>query len=347
MDFRVLTLSLLFLWSFLQAGSVRNISFVTDPELGEPFQIHAFDAGEGNRYHATLIRYPWNHEEKPKASILYIHGFNDYFFQKELAEKMDLAGYAFYAIDLHNYGRSLRSGETQGELRSLASYFPELDSAFLKIHSLDKAPLVVIGHSTGGLITTVYAKNRGNGAFLDAIVLNSPFLDMNMGLLMETLVPFIAGVGYAFPDISVSRSVNTSYGESLHKDYRGEWNFSLDLKSLNSIPIDFGWISAIHAGHVLVQRGLKLKTPILVMHSNCSVPDGVKEWREDFAHCDGVLDVEDIKRYGVRLGENVQVKEIQDGLHDLYLSGKAARENAYEATIQFLDSFFPIANQAR
>lgn len=347
MDFRVLTLSLLFLWSFLQAGSVRNISFVTDPELGVPFQVHYFEAGENHQYRATLIRYPWTHEKKPKASILYIHGFNDYFFQWELAQRMDAAGYAFYAIDLHNYGRSLRSGEKLGELRSLASYIPELDSALIKIRSLDMTPLVLMGHSTGGLVSSVYAKSRGNGKFLDAIVLNSPFLDMNMGVVTELFVPFIAGVGLSFPDIQISRTVNTSYGESLHKDYRGEWAYNLDLKSNVSLPVDFGWISAIYAGHALVQRGLGLVSPILVMHSNCSVPPGVKEWREDFTRCDGVLDVEDIDRYGRRLGRNVKMETIQDGLHDLFLSEKAVREKAYDVTIQFLDSIFTNANPSR
>lgn len=339
MKFRIISLLALALWGVLHAGA-PGISFVDDPELGKPFQVHYYDAGEGGRYHATLVRYPWSHREKPKASILYIHGFNDYFFQWELAQTLDAAGYAFYAIDLHNYGRSYRKGEVLGELRSLTSYFPELDSALQKIRTLENTPLVMLGHSTGGLIATVYGAYRDNASALDAIVLNSPFLDMNMSPLVEALVPLIALVGTVKPDIRIDRAENSSYSESLLKTHRGEWEFNQDLKTFTSLPVDFGWSAAIHAGHALVQRGLKLAPPILVLHSDCSVPAGTDKWVEAYSRCDGVLDVRDIRRYGKGLGKNVKMETIEGGLHDLYLSRKPVREHAYRATIRFLDSLF-------
>ena len=38
---------------------------------------------------------------------------------------------------------------------------------------------VLLGHSTGGLIATLYAKEHGDSSLFDGIILNSPFFDFN------------------------------------------------------------------------------------------------------------------------------------------------------------------------
>lgn len=319
--------------------AVSPVPMVEDAHLGSPFVMQSYTAGEKGEFQATLIRYPFS-GSSPKAAILYIHGFNDYFFQKELAQRCDSAGYAFYAIDLHNYGRSLRKGERLGELRDIASYYPELDSALAKIRQIEGAvPQVLMGHSTGGLVASLYAKDRDNGKNIAAIVLNSPFLEMNMAWPVRKLgVPLISLLGGSFPDIPVPRSEDDFYFRSLHVDGVGEWQFSKEWKVPASIPVDFGWCRAIHQGHVQVQEGMALVSPILVMFSNCSAKDD--EWSEEYTRCDGVLDVEHIQEYGAHLGPDVQLQEIQDGLHDLFLSKKSARDQAYQSTFKFLDSHF-------
>ncbi len=74
------------------------------------------------------------------------------------------------------------------------------------------------------------------------------------------------------------------------------------------------------------------------MHSSCSFCDD--DWSEEYTRCDGVLNVEHIREFGPKLGSNVQLKEIENGLHDLFLSRKPARDNAYRAMFQFLDNNF-------
>jgi alpha-beta hydrolase superfamily lysophospholipase len=98
---------------------------------------------------------------------------------------------------------------------------------------------------------------------------------------------------------------------------------------------DLGWIRAIHTAHEQVQEGLNVETPILLMHSDCSIRD--KNWTEEYTHCDGVLDIDNMKKFGHRLGPHVTFDEIQGGLHDLYLSAKDAREKAYRETFEFFD----------
>lgn len=341
---------------FFAASAVADESVVAeeslwkvDPFFGEPFQVRYIDTDSTEQspsFHATLIKYPWKADQpvpepprgypEAKAAVLYIHGFNDYYIQREMATKMDSAGYAFYAIDLHKYGRSYRKGERIGEIFNIAEYNAELDSAVKIIkEELDGIPVVFLGHSTGGLIVLTYANDREKGGNLAAIVLNSPFLEMNQNFLERKIViPLFSLAGKFFPNLPVPRGSSTAYGESLHKDYRGEWDFNTDLKALGSIPVNAAWLRAIHKAHHTVQEPLQLKAPILVMRSSCSIDE--KEWVEEYTRCDGVLDVEHIKKYGATLGENVTDVEIQDGLHDLLLSKKPVRDNAYNAIFQFL-----------
>lgn len=311
-----------------------------DRLLGAPFEAASYAAGQNGEFKATLVRYPFT-GERPKAAILYVHGFNDYFFQRHVAQTLDSAGYAFFAIDLHNYGRSYQKGQVMGHLRHISDYFPELDSAMAYIGRTvgDSVPKVLLGHSTGGLISTLYADARKNEKSVKALVLNSPFLEMNQPwFIREIATPILAKVGRLFPEIPIPRSANDNYGVSLRKDAKGEWEYDTTLKVSGSIPIDLGWGAAIHEGQNDVQAGLNLPSPVLVMYSACSVNE--EEWNDDFTRCDAVLDVEHIRKYGANLGPDVRLVQIQGGLHDLYLSQKQAREKAFTATIDFLDGLF-------
>lgn len=329
----------LFLASILFA---EDIAWSPDKMLGEPFRVHDITV---ENFHATLVDYPFDSAKDsvtlraPKATVLYIHGFNDYFFQRELAQKIDSVGYSFYAIDLHKYGRSYREGEILGELRDISEYYAELDSAIAIIRHAegDSVPFVLIGHSTGGLIACLYAADRGNGAGISAIVLNSPFLEMNYVWPVRRLaVPVLSAIGSVVPNLGIPRSHNPNYDKSINKDDYGEWDYDRQLKMPGSLAIDFGWLHAIHAGHARVQDGLRLLPPILVMHSSCSYRDD--EWSEEYTHCDGVLNVEHIREYGRNLGPSVELEEIEGGLHDLILSAKPVRDNAYGKMFKFLES---------
>ena len=72
----------------------------TDMELGEPYKTYPIETqpDSGVVFRSTLIEYPFG--SSPRADslnnlslrgiVLYVHGYNDYFFQKELAEKLIL-----------------------------------------------------------------------------------------------------------------------------------------------------------------------------------------------------------------------------------------------------------------
>ena len=69
---------------------------------------------------ATLVR---RMQPETDRAVLYVHGYNDYFFQSQMADSLNSWGVNFYAVDLRKYGRSLLPGQTPFEVYELEEYF--------------------------------------------------------------------------------------------------------------------------------------------------------------------------------------------------------------------------------
>lgn len=275
--------------------------------------------------------------EKPThKAVLYIHGFNDYFFQVEQAQQYNQHGYAFFAVDLRKYGRSYLTHQKMGNVKDLTEYYPDIDSCLHVIYSEGYDTVILAAHSTGGLIAALYINDRKDNSLVNALVLNSPFLDMNFDKGKEKIgVPIVSTLGAIVPGIKLKSGNNSLYGESLHKNHRGEWEYDLQWKPASTIPVSFGWTRAIHKGHKKIKKGLEIPVPVLVMHSDKSVYGD--EWSEDFTKSDAVLDVNDIHKYASNLGENVTIAVIQDGMHDLVLSREDVRAVVYQTIFDWLE----------
>lgn len=326
---------LFLLWSFLIVCLSGFCQFFPDT-LGNGFSDHVFHMP--NDYEgeviSTLIRLQPSHSTSDKA-ILYIHGFNDYFFQEQMAHKFDSAGFNFYAVDLRKYGRSLLPTQYPFTVRSLNEYFADIDSAIYMIKQAGNKEIILMGHSTGGLISSLYADANKDKLQVNALILNSPFLDMNQSWFKEKiLIPVVAFFGKWFPNVKIPQGISTGYAESLLKEYHGEWNFNTNWKMIVSPPLTAGWIRAIYKGQCLIRKGLNIPVPVLVMHSDKSVYGD--DWTPDFNRGDAVLDVKDIERYGKMLGPDVTTVTIPNGIHDLVLSDYTSRTQAYQEMFLFL-----------
>lgn len=281
----------------------------------------------------TLIKK--NSPATTNKAILYVHGYNDYFFQAELGDSIITHGYNFYALDLRKYGRSLLPNQDAFYCKNLTEYYSDLDTAISIIRSEGNSHIILMGHSTGGLITSLYINDR-QSPHINGLILNSPFLDMNMSSFMENIiVPFGSFGGGLFPRIAIKRDKSTFYAHSLLKDFKGEWNFNTDWKKPEGHPQRLGWVRAIHKGHKKVQKGLSIQCPVLVMSSDKSIQP-TNEWNNDYLHADIVLDVHDIQKYGAKLGKNVTVSTITNGMHDLILSPEPARNVTYHTIFSWL-----------
>ena len=286
------------------------------------------------RVEATLLEKKTEH--KSNKALLYIHGFVDYFFQYELADWANVQGFNFYAIDLRKYGRSLLPHQKPNNFKNFKEYFEELDSAVDFIRNTQgNEKLVLIGHSTGGLIASLYTHHRQASHTIDALILNSPFFDFNMPKVVKNVgLPLIAALGRVFLNLPSPAGLKRGYAESIHKDFSGEWEFDLSMKPIAGFNVNLGWINAIYTAQKELQNGLDIHLPVLVMHASKSVPPG--DYNPAMQTADAVLDVKDIARYAKVIGTNVEIVKVEDGIHDLILSKKDVRDNVYNTMQTFL-----------
>lgn len=306
--------------------------------LGNGYEARTFqmpDDYEG-RVVCTLVRKTLDRRNDTHRAILYIHGYNDYFFQSQLGDSCLSHGYNFYALDLRKYGRSLLSHQDAFFCKDLKEYFADIDTALVAIRAEGNREVVLMAHSTGGLITSYYLSQRPSQT-ASALILNSPFLDWNFGWFMENIVlPAVSATGRLFPELTVQGESSSSYARSLLKVLKGEWMFNTDWKMPNGHPKRAGWIRAIEEAQSFVQHKANVPCPVLVLSSDRSFPESAT-WHDEYLTSDIVLDVEDIQHYGPKLGKKVVCRQIPCGMHDLILSGKEARDEAYRVMFEFLE----------
>lgn len=294
--------------------------------------------------------------QPPHFVLLYIHGRNDYFFQRELAEDIAGCGGAFYALDLRRYGRSLRPGQRMGFVSNLSLYDEDIAEALDLIREdYPDLPLVLMGHSTGGLLATLWA-NRHPGA-LDGLILNSAWLEMQtMASMRSAVAPILERIASRNPMWAVPGGDGPDhYGRSLREGWNAldaplpdslaaypddpavkGWSYALEWKRPGSYPAYAAWLEAILDGHENVASSVHLDIPVLSMMSTSSYFG--EEFSEAVFSSDVVLDREVILERSARLGPLVTMASFP-GKHDLLLSDPQVRAEVYDTMNRWIGAF--------
>jgi alpha-beta hydrolase superfamily lysophospholipase len=305
--------------------------------LGEPYLAETIplpDDEEGAVV-ATLVT---RRAAAPTSrAVLHLHGFADYFFQTPAADYWTDRGYDFYALDLRKYGRSLLPHQTPNFVTDLAEHFTEIDEALVRIKDRDGHDHVIVtAHSTGGLIAPLWADARAPG--IAGMVLNSPWLDLQASLLLRTAGTIaIDQVGARRPYLTIPRAVSGLYAQSLHKDHRGEWDFNLDWKPLESWPVYAGWLRAVRRAHARVHRGIDAGAPVLVLTSDRSAAPRV--WDDTVSSHDIVLNVEQTRKWAHKLAHHVTLVRVPGAVHDVTLSAEPVRKRAFDEITRWHDAY--------
>lgn len=294
--------------------------------------IHLEDDYEG-KVIATLVSCIANTENR--KSIIYIHGYIDYFFHPHVAEKFIENGFDFYALDLRKYGRSWLPHQKENYCKSITEYFEEITIAINQIYEKNPSPIYLLGHSTGGLTACNYANFGQEKNKISGLILNSPFLDFYDSEFRKHITLATCNLFTLLSDFSyVKNRLSPVYVKSIHKDFKGEWNFNLEWKYTKGFPTYFKWILAAYDAHERLRKFSNLQIPVLVMHSSGSAK--LFTFSEEAMRKDIVLDVEDIKKRGAKLGSKVTLLEVKDAIHDIFLSRKEVREKAFEGMFEWL-----------
>ncbi|WP_258802205.1 alpha/beta hydrolase [Pseudarthrobacter sp. NS4] len=312
--------------------------------LGEEFESHAFLAAgpDGVERTATLVRFrPATRNATPspdrRRAVLFLHGWSDYFFNVDLARFWSSAGYDFYALDMHNHGRSLRPDFPGGYVSDLADYDAEIEQACRLIsRESAPAPLTLMGHSTGGLVAALWA-SRHPGA-VSQLILNSPWLDMHGSTLVRRAASsMVAPVARFRPEAVLRLPERGFYWRTISSAADGEWALDERYRPPMAFPVRAGWLNAVLAGHARVARGLNIEVPILVLLSGGSA-NGLF-WSEEMRRTDAVLDVSVIGARALTLGRTVTVERIDGALHDVFLSPAGVRADAYARLARWLKAY--------
>ena len=293
----------------------------------------------------------------PAFAFLAVHGWNDYFYQTELARYVDSIGGAFYAVDLRKYGRSLREGQTFGYIRDFDEYDDELhicrDLIYRELGP--KIPLVLYGHSTGGLACALWADRHPGAA--DGLVLNSPWLEYHGSTGMRQAgAPVVEILARTSPTFVLPTAEDDFYQRALtawRPDPDAEavpghegsddpfwttgWNPKPEFRTGSGAPVRPGWLSAVLNGHARVAAGLDVGCPILVLTSARSLTGNT--WSEDFRAVDSVLDVKQIWKRVPELGSHTTLVKLDDAVHDVTFSRREVRERAFEEIGRFLRAY--------
>lgn len=332
--------------------------------LGESFRCLTLplDPDDEGRRVATLVAFEPDGtpaEEvrlgEPAArvrAVLYVHGFSDYFFHTELAETLHALGWAFFALDLHKYGRSLLPGQTPGFATSLDDYDADLEAAIGALEERLAAragrrvavDLVLMAHSTGGLTAALWAaRNPGRIA---ALVLNSPWLDTQGSALLRTAAQGILDtVSRRRPRTRLRLPELGFYFRSISDTRDGEWTIDAAWRPETGFPIRAGWLAAVLAGHAALARGVSIDAPVLVLCSGASTISVT--WNPSMLETDSVLDVTPMVRRAAELGPSVTIRRLPGALHDVFLSRAAVRRAAINAAAWWLAAYVPTEAHAR
>ncbi|GAA1977695.1 alpha/beta hydrolase [Isoptericola halotolerans] len=300
--------------------------------LGEDFEARTLPLPDDAE--ATLVRYAPSvapDGAPARVAVLAVHGFVDYFFHPHAAQALAAAGHAFYAVDLRGHGRSwdahVAAGHDPNQVRDIAVYAQDLDAAAARIRAAGHERLVVLGHSTGGLVAPLWAAARPGRA--DAVVLNSPWFVLNRPAPQRwAATVLVAGLGLVAPRAVVSH-LEPDYALAMHSDHGGEWDFDPAWKWHEPFPVRAGWMRSVLRSQRRLARGLDLDVPVLVLTSDRSGTD-------EHLTTDTVLAVEHIRAVAPALGDDVSLMTIRGGAHDLALSPPEAREEYLRAVVGWL-----------
>jgi alpha-beta hydrolase superfamily lysophospholipase len=176
--------------------------------LSPPMRVPRDAATLQGRAGSLYVR-SWRHEE-PSHVVVISHGYGEHIGRYDhVAAAFGEHGAAVYGLDHVGHGRS------DGERALIADFNPVVDDLHLLVQRARAEhaglPLVVVGHSMGGLIATRYAQRHRDG--LAGLVLSAPLLGNPGSAFLLAMDPL--------PEIPIDPAV-LSRDESVGKAYRAD-----------------------------------------------------------------------------------------------------------------------------
>ncbi|MEM7305556.1 MAG: lysophospholipase [Planctomycetota bacterium] len=110
--------------------------------------------------------------DEPRGAVLVVHGFGEHSGRyRHVQERLAADGWASLAFDLRGHGAS---PGRRTYIARFEEYLDDVDEGLAALRERwPELPLVLLGHSLGGLIAARWIQERGAGG-VDALVLSAP-----------------------------------------------------------------------------------------------------------------------------------------------------------------------------
>jgi alpha-beta hydrolase superfamily lysophospholipase len=196
----------------------------------------------------------WQPDVLPaKAVACFVHGIGDHSSRHEhVAEAFTNAGYVFFTGDMRGHGKS--QGQ-RGHFPSMEAIMQDMDIFLHQARNLFPAlPLILYGHSLGGILVLHYALARKPN--IEGVISVSPGLHnaLQKKPLMVMMAQLLGGL---FPKASVSNRLpldGISRDEKVVQDYKND-------------PLSMGLGKMmIHSTKWTLKNAGKFRYPLLIMH---------------------------------------------------------------------------------
>ena len=200
------------------------------------------------------LRRHWSGDAKPWATVLIVHGGGEHSARYDhVAARMVEAGLDVHGFDWVGHGGS---GGTRWHIDLYDTYHDDLAERIADTRHPDR-PLVLYGHSMGGLISLGYCLTRPD--LPDFLVATSPWLETAAPPLLRAVVPVLARIA---PKLRLDGGLK---GEQLARDPSVAEAYFSD--PLVETKITAAWGAASLREQASVRAGLKdLKVPVFVVH---------------------------------------------------------------------------------
>jgi alpha-beta hydrolase superfamily lysophospholipase len=121
--------------------------------------------------HGTLVARTWRGMDQPTHIVVIAHGYGEHIGRYErLADALVRNGAVVYAVDHAGHGKSAGERVLVEDFEDIVDDMHALDETARREHP--DLPVVLLGHSMGGLIAARYAQRYGGT--LTALILSSP-----------------------------------------------------------------------------------------------------------------------------------------------------------------------------
>lgn len=139
----------------------------------------------------AIYDWPLPLRHRPRAVVLIVHGLGEHAWRYDpLAQRLNEWGYAVRAYDQRGHGES---GGDQGVLPDDDALLNDLEEVLddTRRHHAEPwaAPLILLGHSMGGLVAASFVWREQ--APVDGLVLSSPAFDIGLGPLQKRLTQLL------------------------------------------------------------------------------------------------------------------------------------------------------------